>query len=79
MLDKLNVKRGGISDSHGIEALVDAAEVVIGFAQLGSMFLEIVTPQRGGEIRQIDVVAVLGDSGLDQQVDVLPILLAMYS
>ena len=67
----------GQSDSHGVETLVDAAEVVILGTQLGGMLLVVGTPQRRGQIGQIHVVAVSGDGGFDQQVNALGILLAV--
>ena len=65
------------SDSHGVETLVDAAEVVILGTQLGGMLLVVGTPQRRGQIGQIHVVAVSGNGGFDQQVNALGILLAV--
>ena len=66
-----------VSDSHGIEALVDAAEVVVGLAELGCALLVVGTPERRGQVGQVDVVAVLGDGGFDEQVDARGILVAV--
>ena len=41
------------------------------------MFPVVVAPQRRGQIGQIDMVAVLGNGGLDQQIDAWGVLLGV--